>query len=577
MCGFAGFVGLKEPKLISRMTQVLGHRGPDDEGIFTSKKASFGHRRLAIIDLSKKGHQPMFNEDRSVVLIYNGEVYNFQGLKKQLIEKGHKFRSKTDSEVILHSFEEWGIRAVKKFQGCFAFALWDKKRETLFLVRDRIGIKPVYYYQNGSQLFFASEIKAILENKKIKRAINEPAYFQYLAFQASLSDQTLFQGIKKVPPATILTFKNNKLSFKKYWQLKKDSKIQVLNQEKLQQKLKQLLKEVVKIRLISDVPLGVLLSGGLDSSSLVALMSQVTRQPINTFSVGFGQKDDELKYARIVAEKFKTCHQEIIIKPKNLQRVLRKIVWHQDEPLADGGGVATYLAAQEVSKKVKVVLSGEGGDEAFGGYSWYKLGVLPFTFLPHSLKQKIYFYLTTFYRKEKCQNKGQFQNFQKIFNREEDNFLNKMIKFEIENILPNSLCMKLDKMTSSWGLEARTPFLDHKLLEFCFSLPKKYKVSLFKNKLLFRETMADLLPLEILARKKHGFLLPTEKWLRSGLKKFAQEVILDKKSHARGLYLRKELEDLFRPQRGFAEIERINLLWRLFIFELWYEAFSASS
>lgn len=568
MCGICGFVNYRDDKLLGRMTQILSHRGPDSNGFFISPCASFGHRRLSIIDLSDKGKQPMFNEDKTVVIVLNGEIFNFQELREKLVKLGHRFRSKTDVETVIHCYEQYGIeKIVSLLRGFFAFALWDSKRKTLFLVRDRIGVKPLYYFQEGEKLFFASEIKAILENEEIKREVNERAYKQYLVFQASLGEETMFKGIKKVPPATIATFKEGKIIKTKYWELKKNDEISDLSDEEKAERFKNLLLESVKTRLIADVPLGVLLSGGLDSSSIVALMDEIGKKQIKTFSVGFGEPDDELKYARLVANRYKTDHTEIIINPKEIQKVLTEIVWHQDEPLADGGGIATYLTAAEVNKHVKVVLVGEGGDEFFGGYSWYKLGLPQSRIVPEEIRKRIYFYLTTFSRQ------GMYSDFKKIFDKKDNDFLSKMVKFEVENILPNSLCMKVDKMMSAFGLEAREPFLDHKLAEFCFSLPEKDKIRFNSGKVLFRKVMEDTLPKEILKRRKHGFLLPTGKWLNGKLKGFAKETLLSKQSYVGKIYSSKYLGNLFQERESFSEIERINLLWRLFIFELWYNIY----
>lgn len=571
MCGIVGFTNHRDKALLEQMLKLVTHRGPDDQGLFSSSKISLGQARLSIIDLSSKGRQPMSSEDKKVTLVFNGEIFNFLELRKELINHGHRFKSKTDTEVVVHGYEEWGLEVIKKLRGFFAFALWDDKKETLFLVRDRIGVKPLYYCQDGKKLFFASEIKAILANSEIKRKVNKEAYHQYLAFQASLGERTLFQEIKKVPPASILSFKNGKLGKEKYWKLKKSKSLLVVNPEK---RLEELLLESVKIRLASDVPLGVMLSGGLDSSAIVALMDRLGVKKINTFTVGFGQPDDEFNYARLIAKKYRTNHQEILLKPKDIQKILKKIAWHQDEPLADGGGIATYLAAQAVREKVKVVLIGEGGDELFGGYSWYRLGLPYFKYFPEELKTRIYYYLTTFYNKNKVQNVDQYPFFTNLLNKNKGNLLDKMISYEIENILPNSLCMKVDKMTSAWGLEARAPFLDYRLVEFCFSLGEEDKISLRSNKVLFKKVMSKYLPGEIVNRRKHGFLLPTIKWLNNDLKEFTREVIFDPSSFSQKYFSRKELRDLFIKKSYLSELERVNLLWRLLIFELWYKIYT---
>ncbi|MGD9129888.1 MAG: asparagine synthase (glutamine-hydrolyzing) [Candidatus Woesebacteria bacterium] len=620
MCAIAGFIGLKNQPLLKKMTASLSHRGPDGEGQFSSQELSFGHRRLAVLDLSNKGQQPMLSQDRSIVISFNGEIYNFQNLKKQLKKRGYQFKSKTDTEVIIYAYQEWGLKqAVQKFEGDFAFSLWDKNKKTLFLVRDRIGIKPLYYLQQNGQLFFASEIKAILTNQKIKREIFYPAYWQYMIFQASMGENTLFKNIKKIPPATILTYKQGKVSLKKYWQLRAASQLEKKlslstkknKKQSLQSQVKKILKQAVQKRLIADVPVGILLSGGLDSSSILALASQSSKKQIRTFAVGFGRDNDELTYAKLMAKKFNSQHQELLIKANDIRKNLPKIIYQQDEPLADGGGIASYFIAKEMSKKIKVVLTGEGADEIFAGYSWHKLGTNICKIFPAILKKEIYFYLTSFYRARNknlfkkqsnyWRQKNEFEKLKKIFEANTDqqkislskkliglskkksvglefqnrqlDFLQQMMLFEIEEILPNSLCMKVDKMTSAWGLEARLPFLDHKLVEFVFFLPSSQKIYFNQSKILLRKIMNNDLPSKILKRKKQGFLLPVQQWLNHELKNFAKEIILDQNSHARQIYQIKALEKLFTPQKLLAELEKSNLIWRLLIFEFWYSKY----
>ena len=573
MCGICGFYGFRDDVLIERMCKVLAHRGPDQEGKYTSENVSLGHRRLSIIDLSDRGRQPLTNEDETLWLVCNGEIYNFQELRSALRERGHIFYSDSDSEVILHSYEEKGLQCVDDFRGMFSFALWDSKEKMFILARDRVGIKPLYYFEDGGKFLFASEIKSILEDKRIEREVDYHSYYSYLAFQTTLGEDTMFKNIKKLAPGHILIYKNRKITLKKYWDLPlaEDTGYQK-SERHCADRVYELLGESVKMRLMSDVPLGVLLSGGLDSSSIVALMSQSVNQPIKTFSVGFNQPDDELGYARLVADHFKTDHRELMIKPHDLVRVLEKIVWHMDEPLADGGAISTYLVAEQVKEHVKVILVGEGGDEIFGGYSWHNLGMPFFKFIPEAVKLRLYFYLTTFYRKKRAQNKNMYREFKSLFrelNKSKDPLL-RLTSFEIKCLLPNSLLMKVDKMTMAHSLEARVPFLDHELVEYSTVIPSGHKIRRLTGKYILRQAMRELLPHEIVKRPKHGFLVPLNSWLKNELKEYAQELLLSPESHARKFFPEKEIRSLFVKRSKLKDIENTSLLWRLLVFEVWH-------
>lgn len=574
MCGICGFVGFRDEELIKGMAQVMSHRGPDQEGFYSDRDISLGHKRLSIVDLSERARQPLPNEDKSIQLICNGEIYNHLELRKSLERKGHKFYSNSDSEVIIHAYEEYGEDSVKQLRGMFAFALWDSKEKKLILARDRIGIKPLYYIEDGERFLFASEIKSILEDRRIKREIDYHAYYSYLAFQATLETDTMFKNIKKLAPGHILIYQNEKITLKKYWDLPSqipDVRYQ-MSEKNCAARVYEILKKSVEMRLMSDVPLGVLLSGGLDSSSIVGLMSQMMERPVKTFSVGFGQSDDELGYAKLVADHFTTDHQELIVKPKDLVEVLEKIVWHMDEPLADGGTIATYLVAEQVKGHVKVILVGEGGDELFGGYSWHNLATPFFKFIPEAMRLRIYFYLTTFYRRKKTQNKDMYREFKDMFQKTNKNqdLLLRMTSFEIANLLPNSILMKVDKMTMAHSLEARVPFLDHELVEYSTVIPSRYKIRKFTGKYILRQAMRGLLPDEIVKRPKHGFLVPLGGWLKNELKEYAQELLLSPQSHARKFFSEKKMKSLFIKRSRLKDIENTTLLWRLLIFEIWY-------
>jgi len=546
------------------MNSLLSHRGPDDDGFYEDDLASLGHRRLSIIDLSENARQPMHNEDSTVWMAVNGEIYNFKELRTELEASGHIFHSHGDSEVIIHAYEQFGDNFVLKLNGMFAIAIWDLRQKKLILARDRLGIKPLYYTQNNSRLLFASEIKAILEDSSFKKELNEDGFFQYLAFQCILTQETMFKGIYKLQPATMLIYKDNRLEKIKYW-----SADESFAQSSTEEEVVESLRNAVKSHLVSDVPVGVLLSGGLDSSSIVALMHEHDVENIETFTAGFNQPDDEFGFAREVSQRFKTRHHELVINPHELKGLLGKIVWHMDEPLADGGAIATYLAGIKLKEFVKVVLVGEGGDETLGGYNWYKLSVFPFSLMPGEIKRKLYFYLTTFYN---YSSRKPFDTFLSLF-KDRISFFDSMSGFEINNILPNSLMMKVDKMTMAHGLEARVPFLDYTFVSKACRLDYREKVSLSATKVFFRKLMSGQLPGSILNRRKHGFLLPIDRWLQGELKDFTYDTLFSHSNQTGRLLPRNFKERLFKKKTGLANIENKSLLWKLLIFELWYKVF----
>ena len=571
MCGICGFYGRKDRPLLEAMAGVLAHRGPDDSGFYEDELMSLGHRRLSIIDLSPQGKQPMANEDNTVWLAFNGEIYNFRDLRAELEKKGHSFRSHTDSEVILHSYEEYGLECVDNLRGMFAFALWDTKKRRLVICRDRIGKKPLYYWQNGERLLFASEIKSLLCCREIPREVNRDGFYSFLAFQYVPGVETAVKNIFRVPPGNILIAENGTVKLREYWSIRKIVNSGEDNSpDQAVERMGHLLEESVRLRLVSDVPLGVLLSGGLDSSSITALISRGGVKSIRTFSAGFGEESDELKYARIVSREFNTEHREFIVRPDNLALTLKKIVWHMDEPIADGGAFATYMIAEVVKQYVKVILVGGGADELFAGYSWHRLAGPGFAFVPQALKSRAYFYLNTFYRGKK-NHPDIYHGFEERFNLKgvRRDFLSRMMFFELENLLPNCLLMKVDKMTMAHSLEARAPFLDHKLIEFAAALPAGFKIRGCTNKYILRKFMEKKLPPEIVNRKKRGFLVPITKWLNGELKEYAEDILLRKDSFSACAIGLERIRPLFAPQRGLRELENKIRLWRLLVFELW--------
>lgn len=597
MCGIIGF-SWPDRKIARKMCQSISYRGPDDSGFYFDKNISLGHQRLSIIDLSKRGHQPMFNEDKSITIVFNGEIWNYHELKADLESKGHKFKSNSDTEVIIHGYEEYGQEICKILDGMFAFAIWDKKKKTIFLARDKIGKKPLYYYHNKNQLIFASEIKAILEHK-ISRKINQSCLSDYLTLRFSPDSITMFQEIKKLPAGSHATFKSSNLKIEKFYYLPEFNSRYKTDNEKADQ----LIQQSIKRRLIADVPIGVFLSGGLDSSAITAYMSKFSKD-IRTFSVGFDSSVDETKYARIISNKFKTKHKEIRL-DKDILKYLPQVIWHFDEPLADPAALPTFLLCKAVSKDVKVALSGEGGDEVFGGYDTFNL--IPKLKLIHSfpyplryLASKLSKFLSIFFKYPNKQillllseifaDKSINNNFKRLFyfpfNTEDkkrilpnakskdafDTIQSSNNKLDIiaqnyyfNEWLPNDLLMKADKMSMSAGLEVRTPFLDKDLIEYFSGLPYNAK----HKRSLFRAVISKYIPSVILNKKKQGFTLPLTEW-------FAEKSTFNRikpfieKLKSREIFNKEEIDKILENPKEFKNDHK---LWVLLNFEIWYEIF----
>src|SRR4051812_47640341 len=382
MCGIAGIWGEANEELIRRMTDIIAHRGPDDSGtrVFANQgfPLSMGHRRLSIIDLSPAGHQPMANEDGTVWVIFNGEIYNFPEIRDQLLASGHKFRSKTDTEILVHGYEQWGLQMVPKLNGIFAFALWDSQRQVLHLARDRYGVKPLYYYRKGQRVLFSSEIKSILCDPSVPRRVDPQALLSYVKFRYCPEPLTLFQDVQKVPPGHVLTFGPDQISVEQFHHLTFKEPTAARSEKELADELRQLLIQTVRRQMISDVPVGLFLSGGVDSGGLLAIARELNPEPLKTFTIGFRRQDqrfegqpDDVRYARELAERLKTDHREIILEPKIVE-LLPKVIWHMDDPIADPAAITSYLICQAAREQnTKVLLSGQGGDEVFCGYPWH--------------------------------------------------------------------------------------------------------------------------------------------------------------------------------------------------------------
>lgn len=625
MCGICGkltFTGEKvDEALINKMSSTLLHRGPDDGGAYVKGGIGLGHRRLSIIDLSPAAHQPMTNEDGSLWIVYNGEIYNFPALKEELEKKGHVFRSHSDTEVILHLYEEEGHECVQKLRGMFAFAIWDAKAESLFLARDRVGKKPLYYYHNSSCLIFASEIKAILQNPEVNRKPDFTAIHHYLTYQYVPSPLTAFQGISKVPPAHYIVIKNGKIALKRYWKLSYRPKLE-LGEEELKQEIVERLQEAVKIRLISDVPLGAFLSGGVDSSAIVALMARMTREPVKTFSIGFKEEAyNELRYARMVAELYKTDHTEYIVEP-NAVEVLPKLVWHYNEPFADSSAIPTYYVSKLAREHVTVVLNGDGGDENFAGYGRYVATefsisistylpaaisrvLLPFILMlphggnPNSFIWRLKRFLQEYTRSPELRNAHWLSHFtsemkselytddfsqrvgptdsyalllEKYRDADADSFLDKTLYADVMMYLPDDLLVKVDVASMSTSLEARSPFLDHEFMEFAARIPSRLKLNGRSTKYILKEALRGILPDKVLYREKMGFGVPIDHWFRNELKEMAYDILLSSRSIERGYFQERFVRRILDEHMSGKWNWQYHI-YNLLMLELWHREF----
>src|SRR3989344_5155948 len=597
MCGIAGF-NWSDRKLIKRMSNVMSYRGPDDSGEYIDKYVSLGHRRLSIIDLSKLGHQPMFNKDKSIAIVFNGEIWNYPQLKIELESKGYKFKSNSDTAVIIHGYTDYGEKICSILDGMFAFAIWDSKKRKLILARDKIGKKPLYYYFDNKKLIFASEIKSILEHN-IMREINLDCLSDYLILRYSPDGITMLKEIQKLPAGSYAVFSSGKLDIKKYYYLPNFKARHTEDQKKADW----IISESIRKRLISDVPIGVFLSGGLDSSAIVAYMSKFTKD-IRTFSVGFSGSVDETKYARIVANKFRTKHKEIHL-DSDILRNLPEVIYHFDEPLADPAALPTFLLCREVSKHVKVALSGEGGDEVFGGYQTFNS--IPYLKILHSMPffiRKLLFYplklASSFSKYPKKQillllseisaDNSVKNNFKRLFyfpfNKEDkkqllknarindsfDYFLNggktldvSAQEYYFNEWLPNDLLMKADKMSMASSLEVRTPFLDKELISYFAGLSYKSK----HNRNFFRKIVSRYLPSSIMRKKKQGFTLPLSEWF-SDKKNLFRLIPFIERLKKRGIFDAVEIDKIINNPEVFRNDHK---LWVLLNFEIWYEIF----
>lgn len=628
MCGICGFINFREDALIEKMTQALLHRGPDEAGFYKEETVSLGHRRLSIIDL-KSGKQPIHNEDSSVWVILNGEIYNYIELRQELIAKGHRFYTLSDTEVIVHAYEEYSFDCVKYFNGEFAIALWDKKKKILSLIRDRLGIRPVYYsYVNGG-LIFASELKSVLCYEKIERKFNEEALDKYLTLRYVLGDESIIKGVYRLPAASILIFtKEGESRIWKYWELSFEE-IKIKKEAEYVEEFTSLLTDSVRLRLRSDVPVGAFLSGGVDSSTVVSMMKSAGIRNIKTYCIGFGTDIDETKSASRLADFLGTKHTSLVMDKQSYQ-LLFKIVKQLDEPIGDSIIIPTFILSREAAKTVKVVLTGEGADEILAGYihhfafhygSLFKryspdliqrllrglINKIPLGFLnrafsyPASLGQRgrdrlgdylfskdkgleSFFILTSLFsdqeRTELYNNDfyhgGIRQNNWKneicrIYNSAHSS-LNKIINFDIHNWLVDYTLFKQDRLSMANSVEARVPFLDHRLVEFCARLPLSLKLNGFSSKCILRKSAAKFIPKETSKARKKAFYLPTEKCFGEDFNRFVKEVLSESVLCKKGVFQKSFIERLFNKGQT-SEILSNKQIMSLVILELWFREY----
>jgi asparagine synthase (glutamine-hydrolysing) len=622
VCGIAGFTGTNErlspaerAEVLDRMCRVIRHRGPDDQGVMVADGVALGMRRLSIIDLAG-GHQPISGENGAATVVFNGEIYNYRELQRELEARGHIFKTNSDTETIVHAYEEHGAACVDDLRGMFAFAIWDAPKRQLFIARDRVGKKPLYYTVTPQgTLIFGSELKSLLEHPEARRELSTEALDAYLSFGYVPDPLTIFSNIYKLPPGHHLTFSDGHLSVQQYWDFRYEV-VEARREEDYLEELRALLDEAVRLRLVSDVPLGAFLSGGVDSSTIVGLMSRHTGQPVKTFSIGFHEDGyDELKYARLAAKRFETDHHEFIVTPE-ICHIVDELVWHLDEPFADSSAIPTYAVSKLAREHVKVVLSGDGGDELFAGYTRYgidhrrsRFARLPRVVrhglmqplsrnLPHGAWGRNYLhnialdplnryldsasfftslnkrslYTTDFRAQLNGQNRP-LSLFEEYAGRvRSDNPLDTLLYLDSKTYLPGDILTKVDRMSMAVSLEARVPLLDHKLIEFVTRIPAEFKMKGAETKQIFKRAVRGLVPDEILDRPKQGFGLPIQKWINQELRGYIHDVLFDTRTRERG-YFNQNYVQLLYDEHDRARRDNTGHLWTLFMLELWHRKF----
>jgi asparagine synthase (glutamine-hydrolysing) len=622
MCGIAGFVESAgasplntegRERLIQRMCDVIRHRGPDDQGTLVADGVALGMRRLSIIDLST-GHQPIHNEDRTIWVVFNGEIYNFRELRNELAAAGHRFYTATDTETIVHAYEEWGTAAVGRFRGMFGLAIWDARSRMLLIARDRLGIKPLHYAEVNGRLYFGSEIKSLLEAPELSRDLDLAALDHYLSFLYTPRDGSIFKNIRKLPPAHLLTWSDGRVTLQRYWQLPADETYNDSEASAVRD-LRTVLSDAVRSHLVSDVPLGAFLSGGIDSSLVVGLMAHTSGARVKTFSIGFNEPEfDEIEHARLVAQHFDTDHHEFVVKPDAIS-ILDRLVSHFDEPFADPSAIPTWYVSEMARRHVTVVLSGDGGDELFGGYDRYvphprvaafdryspralrRAAAIAATRLPHGARGR------NFLRHVGRNAQGRYIDSIRFFAADEKPALltadvlrmlngadaevrlarhferyahlpwpSQMMRFDAETYLPEDVLTKVDRMSMAHSIESRVPLLDNEVISFACSLPASLKIRNGRRKHVLKEVASTLLPAAILNRRKQGFGVPLGVWFRDDLRELFADTLLSAAALQRGYFepasVRRLVEDHVSGRR-----DHTWRLWQLVVFERWHHSY----
>ncbi|MEZ5346271.1 MAG: asparagine synthase (glutamine-hydrolyzing) [Pyrinomonadaceae bacterium] len=624
MCGIAGFItkdrdarGSEREILLDKMCSVITHRGPDEQGTTVRGRAALGMRRLSIIDL-KGGQQPIYNEDGSKFIVFNGEIYNYRELRSELESHGCRFKTNSDTETIIHAFEIFGPKCLEKLRGMFAFAIWDEKDESLFIARDRVGKKPLFYslLPNGD-LVFGSELKSLLEYPGVSREIDLDALDAYLTFGYVPEDFCIFRNTQKLPPGQFLTFSSGKVKTEEYWNFKYQEIEETKDESGYIDELREKIRDAVKVRLISEVPLGAFLSGGVDSSAVVGMMSQILNKPVKTFSIGFNEDSfDELKYARIAAKHFKTEHHEFVVTP-DLVDEIDQLVWHFDEPFADSSALPTFMVSKMARDFVTVVLSGDGGDELFAGYTRYLidkkrsgLEKLPKAIrsgllkplsesLPHGAKGRNFLYNTSLdavdryidsisqfgklkkkelYSEKLRENLSAGRSSESVFRSIAQSVstgdpIDNLLYLDSKTYLPGDILTKVDRMSMAASLEARVPLLDQELIDFVTTkIPAGLKLKRTETKYIFKKALDGIVPDEILYREKQGFGVPINEWINDQLRERIRGTLLENKSLERGYFDPKYIIRLLN-EHSAGRRDHSHPLWVLWMLELWHRRF----
>jgi asparagine synthase (glutamine-hydrolysing) len=625
MCGICGKIYFDQthtvdPRELQQMADTLRHRGPDGHGVWTDRHVGLAHRRLAIIDLHASAGQPMSNEDGTIWITFNGEIYNFRELRQVLEAKGHAFRTQSDTEVIVHAYEEYGRSCVERLRGMFAFAIWNTRTQTLFLARDRVGKKPLYYFLSHDRFIFASEIKALLMDDTVPTSPDPVGIDHFLALQSIPAPLTAFQGVRKLAAAHWLELRHGRTEIGRYWGLKYTPKLRITMADAIAE-LRTRIAEAVRLRLVSDVPLGAFLSGGIDSSAVVVCMAEQSSRPIKTFSVGFEDAAfDERPFARMVAERYGTEHMELVVKAP-VADVLPRLVWHYDEPFGDASAIPSYAISELTRQHVTVILNGDGGDESFAGYDWYimtrrlRRGDL----FPQRVRQRLsetlerlaqgwpqhqslrkIARLAAVMAKDPARRHARWPRsfapddrwklyteeyraatvgsdpegiFVDVFTRTDaQDCIDAALNTDVNIYLASDLLVKMDRATMAHGLEARSPFLDHQLMEFVASLPPRFKLQGMQKKRILKAMLRGYLPDVLLDRPKMGFSVPLARWFRHELHDMAHDLLLSSRAINRGYFRSAAIVQMLNQHCSGHE-DHSDLLWNLLVLELWHRTF----